>query len=298
MEMPMRLTGRFVRLLVCASLAVATSGALAEISRDTATIIWETARLQAQVNSFCDSFIGGVRAGLLSSTPKDQPVAVNILADFDAAVRQHASLESVGADVIDRMHHNLTSLDAAAAIAWWGSPAGTRVSLAESAEVSAATQAEFAAYIARLGDKPLSPPRRKLIKNIAVAQNADEAIAAMFQSIFTGMLPPLVVAMKGDIAPERRAELEEQLRKTFEPMIAGLRDSATASIEMMMAYTYRNLQDADLKQYARFSASPSGRVYNKQIVDAYIGMTQRAAAAIGNAVAKKVPKSPGAETGT
>lgn len=154
------------------------------------------------------------------------------------------------------------------AMTFLASPLGQRIAVEERAASSADAQLEMQAYAMEMAKTPPSDERIKLIQRLADALNSDQVIITLMKSTFYSLVG-ITEALTPDAAATLKAGLDEEWGK-IEPM---LREQFGQFMIMGAHYSYRNLSDADLKNYTEFLNTPSGQAYWKtgiEIIDLYM----------------------------
>jgi hypothetical protein len=92
----------------------------------------------------------------------------------------------------------------------------------------------------------------------------------------------IAVGMDATQPVEKRigiAGLRARLRRAMPP--ERLRADVAAMLPPIYAYVYREVSDADLTAYSRFSASPLGSRYSEVVAGALVRALARAAVSVG-----------------
>lgn len=122
-------------------------------------------------------------------------------------------------------------------------------------------QAEMLAFMKALAAKPLPPERARLIERIDAASRASElALEAMFSSV-KGMMRGFAGADAKQLA---------EIDKAIEQQRAAAAGNVRHAVRLSLAYTYRDVGDADLAEYARLHEKDSTRFFLGLVFDALI----------------------------
>jgi hypothetical protein len=122
-------------------------------------------------------------------------------------------------------------------------------------------QAEMLAYMKALAAKPLPPERVRLIERIDAASRASElALEAMFSSV-KGMMRGFAGADAKQLA---------EIDKAIEQQRTAAAGNVRNAVRLSLAYTYRDVGDADLAEYARLHEKDSTKYFLGLVFDALI----------------------------
>jgi hypothetical protein len=120
---------------------------------------------------------------------------------------------------------------------------------------------ELVAYMKGLAARPLAPERMRLVERIDTAGRASElAQEAMFSTI-KGM-------MRGFAGSDTK-QLSE-VEKLIEKQRAAAAENIRNAVRLSLAYTYRDVSDADLAEYAKLHEKDSTRFMLSQVYEAMI----------------------------
>jgi hypothetical protein len=103
---------------------------------------------------------------------------------------------------------------------------------------------------------PSTPQREALISKLEVATHSSESNVQIFLSMGTAVAQGAAIGSGMDPGP-----VGERARKSGEASRVELEQSMRQPMRRYMAYDYRDLSDADLKQLLAFLQSPAGRRY-------------------------------------
>lgn len=153
-----------------------------------------------------------------------------------------------------------------AAIAFFASPAGQRITTAELAarralldEATAEAAAVAAERLRETGD----PRLRRLRRLMAAGNLVDENTAAALSGLLAFEL-----GLQDAADPSARIP-EDQLAREVMSREGGVRAETADWLAAFMALAYADLDDADLDAYADFAESPAGRTLNAALFSAY-----------------------------
>lgn len=109
-------------------------------------------------------------------------------------------------------------------------------------EASEPSPADVQAFLTQVSKRPLSPERIKLIQRLDVASQASALLTKMtIASVEASALAA------GDDCPEAIAKIRKMIAKKLPEIEKANRSSA----QIMLAFTYRNVPDADLDTYSK-----------------------------------------------
>jgi hypothetical protein len=163
-------------------------------------------------------------------------------------------------------------------LSWLDGPAGRRVTLAEASGASSMSQETMRTYFEGEKQKPPNPGRERMIADLIKATKSVEIGASFIEATSLG----IAVGMDATQPVEKRigiAGLRARLRTVMPP--EKLKAEMSAMLPPMFGYVYREISDADLAAYVKFSASPLGKRYNEAVSAALIGALARASVRVG-----------------
>jgi hypothetical protein len=180
--------------------------------------------------------------------------------------------------------------DMQAAITWLETPAGRRVTVAEEQSAHTMNDQTLGAYAAQLRKKPLTDARGRLIGEIITVSLSMDAMVRMQQSMALG----IAIGMDSTQPAQSRVgptRLKTEVHRLLPA--SALRAAMEQTLPIIMAYTYRDVSDADLVSYRRFLQSEAGKRYNVAVMDALETAIVRASVRMGELL-----DQPGAKRGT
>jgi hypothetical protein len=201
-----------------------------------------------------------------------------LLDTLAAAGREGYSPAIVQADVVGVLAERFSLADMRKAIAWLETDVGRRVTRAEESATETLTPEALQAYAARTAGRPPGARRVELINGLIKATNAVEAIATFMESVALG----LAVGVNATQPVQKRmpmAALRGRIRSAMPP--EQVRAQLAESMPALMAYTYRDVSDADLAAYLSFNDSADGRRYNDALIGAFTEALTRASVRVG-----------------
>jgi len=192
------------------------------------------------------------------------------------------------ADIVGDIQQRLSIEDMNAALAFLDTPAGRRVTRSEE-QASTRTPAELEQYVRELQQKSPRDARLSLVQQLIAASYIEDITVRGMQAIALGV----ALGMDSTQPRERRigrANLERQVKKALPE--EEIKQDLRLSLPVGYLYTYRNIDDADLRAYLRFLRSPSGKRYTEQMTEAFMGALVRASVRLGKLVDQRNLKQP------
>jgi hypothetical protein len=270
--MPARLAGAL------AVLALVSSPLAAQTQLELAGRLYERAAIAAQLAPIPGQFAQGLEE--YRGKLPDGAIAA-LLEAGKTSFAEEALRGGIVAEVAGRM----AAEDIRKALDWLDGLAGRRVTLAEaSAAASVGTEA-MRAWLEGEKGKPPKPKRDGMIGELIRTTRAVEIGAVFIEAVALG----IAVGMDATQPVEKRigaAGLRSRLRAAVPP--ERLRSDVAAMLPPMYAYVYREVSDADLAAYAKFSASPLGQRYSEAVAAVLVGALTRASVRVG----EKMPAVP------
>jgi hypothetical protein len=192
------------------------------------------------------------------------------------------------ADILADIQQRLTIEDMNAALAFLDTPAGRRVTRAEE-QASTRTPAELEQFVRELKQKSPRDVRLSLVQELIAASYVEDITVRGMQAIALGV----ALGMDSTQPRERRigrAKIERQVKKALPE--EEIKQDLRLSLPVGYLYTYRNIDDADLRAYLRFLTSASGKRYTEQMTEAFMGALVRASVRLGKLVDQRNLKQP------
>lgn len=180
-------------------------------------------------------------AGAMSAQKQDKKAKMSAddMRDMERAFKEAFTAQGFRQQVVARYKKNFDQKRYQALLDDISTPLAKR--MAELEKVQPKPE-DMAAFSAALAAKPMSPERIALVQRIDVASRSSEMAAeAMFASIRG------VVRGAAGEGSQQAADLDKFLEKQRAAMEEGIRNAT----RMSLAYTYREVSDADLAEYAK-----------------------------------------------
>jgi Uncharacterized protein conserved in bacteria (DUF2059) len=192
------------------------------------------------------------------------------------------------ADIVRDIEQRLSIDDMNAALAFLDTPAGRRVTRAEE-QASTRTPAELEEYVRELKQKNPRDVRLSLVQELIAASYVEDITVRGMQAIALGV----ALGMDSTQPRERRigrANIERHVKKVLPE--EEIKQDLRLSLPVGYLYTYRNIDDADLRAYLGFLRSESGKRYTEQMTEAFMGALVRASVRLGKLVDQRNLKQP------
>jgi type IV pilus assembly protein PilP len=177
---------------------------------------------------------------------------------FGEAYRAEALYQSVESSLVNKYDEKRLL----ATLQWFRSPLGKKISQLEVRSSAPEASQEIAKFTAELKKKPAGKGR------LALVQRLDKATSATEFPVQTNLdsFRSLMKAVDAIVPPEKRLK-EGQLEKLVNDMRGELQTPLRETTLVNMLFTYRTLQDDELRQYVEFAESDSGRWFATASVD-------------------------------
>jgi len=258
-------------LLAGSPLAAQTRIELAERLYERAAIAAQIAPIPAQFAQGLDEYRGKV---------PDEAIAT--LAD---AGRKSFAEEALRGEIVADIARKMTAEDITRTLDWLDGLAGRRVTLAEASGAASMGTEAMRAWLEGEKQKAPRPERDGMIAELIRGTRAVEIGAGFIEATSLG----IAVGVDATQPVEKRigfAGLRARMRVAMPP--ERLRADVAAMLPPMYGYVYREVSDADLAAYVRFSASPLGQRYSEALAGALVGALARASVRVG----EKMPTVP------
>ncbi len=143
---------------------------------------------------------------------------------------------------------------------------------------------EFSAYNTQLGTNPLSAQRTDLLHRLDVASRTSDLMFTSRLIVSKGM-------MRGMAGANNKCVTEEQLKNAEASMEAKLnanKENMVSLATTILAYTYRDVSDADLTEYLRIYEKENSRHIHEVIYAAIVEEYNQASTRMGRGIMKAV----------
>ena len=233
--------------------------------------LYERAAIAAQIQPIPAQFEQGLR------DYRDK-IPDEVIASLVEAGKKSFAEPALRGDIVSAIARKMSAADIKRTLAWLDTPAGKHVTLAEAKGAASMSQESMQAYFDGEKQKPPNPKRDGMIADLITATRSVEIGAGFIEATSLG----IAVGMDATQPVEKRigaAGLRARLRAVMPP--EKLRADMGAMLPPMFGYVYRDISDADLAAYVKFSGSPAGKRYNEAVSAALIGALARASVRVG-----------------
>ena len=240
---------RFVLLMLLS----AASFAAQPVDIETAAKIYQDAEIREQVRASLVSMPGHIRH-LFSADPAvkltDQQLEL-----VTAAAKRGFRIDVFEAPALSALAANLDPPTVKKAAAFLASDLGRRM---VAADLATAKLEEATIDKIMNGEitTPSTPQRDALYEKLASAQQSTESTVQIFISMGQAVAVGTAVGSGRD-----SAAIAENARKSGEASRAGMEQSMRLPLRRYLAYSYRDMSDADLKHLLTFLESQPGKRY-------------------------------------
>lgn len=206
----------------------------------------------------------------------------SVKAGFKEAVQRLPSTERISPQQIDALEHrietafndrelskflnsnlksNLDTASVKAALKWFSTPAGQRVTAAETAASMPHTQAALANFANEMVNRALPSHYTERVRIIKEATNATDKSVEMAMKMQTAITSALITATPEGAKKLPYVDLQfRNSRSMVEKQVSQYVDSA-------MMYTYKNISQKDLDNYIEFVTSKPGKNYARAVLN-------------------------------
>ena len=251
---------RFTLLLslAIAANAVAASAVTATVDIDTAAQLYQAAEIREQVRASLGSMPAHIRRLFQGNT--STALSETQLAAVDVAAVRAFRIDVFEAPALSAFAANLNADTVKKAEAFLATDVGKRW---VAADLGLASLSDADADKIMNGDVPAAstPQRSALFEKLERAERSSESTVQILLTMGTAVATGTAVGSGLDPGP-----VEARARKSGEASRQTLEENYREPLRHYMAYGYRDLSDADLKQLLSFLQSPPG----KQYISAYL----------------------------
>ena len=264
--------------LAILALALAAPSVLAQTPLELAGRLYERAAIAAQLAPIPAQFAQGLE-GYRGKIPDE---AIAAMAE---AGRKSFAEEAMRGEIVADIAKTMQAEDMRKTLDWLDGLTGRRVTLAEAGAAADIGGEAMRAWLESDKGKAQRPARDKVMAELIRTTRAVEIGAGFIEAVSLG----IAVGMDATQPVEKRigvAGLRARLRQAMPP--DRLRADVAAILPPTYAYVYRDVSDADLAEYVKFSGSPLGSRYSEAVAAALAGALTRASVRVG----EKMPAVP------
>ena len=261
-----------------AATAILAAPATAQTPLELAGRLYERAAIAAQLAPIPAQFEQGLE-GYRGKVPDE---AIAALVD---AGRKSFAEEALRGEIVADIAKTMKAEDIRKTLDWLDGLTGRRVTLAEASAAADIGTEAMRSWLESDKGRARRPGRDKAIAELIRTTRAVEIGAGFIEATSLG----IAVGMDATQPVEKRigiAGLRARLRQAMPP--ERLRADVAAMLPPLYAYVYRDVSDADLAEYVRFSGSPLGQRYSEAVAAALTGALARASVRVG----EKMPVLP------
>ncbi len=241
---------RFALLLGLAGLAQA---GVPPVDMDTAAQLYQEAAIREQVRASLGSMPSHIRKLFQGNT--STPLTDSQLDAVNLAATRAFRIDVFDAPALSAFAANLDVDTLRKAEAFLATDAGKQM---VAAELGLASLSDADADKVMNGDisAPSTPQRRVLVEKLERAEHSSESTVQILLTMGTAVAAGTAVGSGMDPGP-----VEQRARKSGEASRQTLEENLREPMRRYMAYGYRDVSDADLKQVLSFLQSTAGRQY-------------------------------------
>jgi Domain of unknown function (DUF4124)/Uncharacterized protein conserved in bacteria (DUF2059) len=187
-------------------------------------------------------------------------IAAEDRAAVDRAAAEAFRAERLQALAQESLGGNLDDANLAQALAWYRTPLGRKITVAELVAAMPQRQQDIADYARTRAMQPVEPGRLERLRRLEELAGASEFAFDLILAVADGLrrgVEPFVSLERRRAMAGAEGEANAGRAQAVEQLRAGILISAE--------FTYRNLSDAELDAYVTFLASPSGRWLTAEI---------------------------------
>ncbi len=267
---------RFAFLLGLSGLAQA---AVAPVDIDTAAQLYQEAAIREQVRASLGSMPGHIRKLFEGNT--STPLSDTQLQAVNVAAMRGFRIDVFEAPALSAFAANLDAETLKKAETFLATDAGKRM---VAADLRLAALSDADADKVMNGDMapPSTPQRTVLFEKLERAERSSESTVMILVTMGTAVAAGTAVGSGMDPGP-----VEQRARKSGEASRHSMEENILEPSRRYLAYGYRDLSDADLKQMLAFLQSTAGRQY----ISAYLASLNAGFYAMGRRCGEQLGES-------
>lgn len=206
-----------------------------------------------------------------------QELPDDTLSALSNIMKKHFAADKLTSEMREVLKQRLSNKDIKEALAWYEGELGQRFVKLEIAATDPEQQVQQQQHIPKLLE---NSDRFSLIRELDAATGASKANLAMVAS----MQKTMMYALLGQNMAQ--AEIDQLIDLT--------QASMKAELEMLvlggMLYTYRDVNDADIRRYKTFAQTASGQAFHQAVSEAMIRTMENTGRDVGAEIAKYLQK--------
>jgi hypothetical protein len=241
-----------------AGLSVAAAAVPPPVDIDTAAQLYQEAAIREQVRASLGSMPAHIRKLFQGNT--STPLTPNQLDAVNVAAVRAFRIDVFEAPALSAFAANLDADTVKKAEAFLATDAGKKM---VAADLGLASLSDAEAEKVMNGDTaaPTTPQRNVLVEKLERAERSSESTVQILLTMGTAVAAGTAIGSGMDPGP-----VEERARKSGEASRQSLEENLREEMRRYMAYGYRDVSDADLKQILAFLQTGAG----KQYISAYL----------------------------
>ena len=185
------------------------------------------------------------------------------LATFKKLIDKSFAIAETKKQVIQHLNTNLSKDVANAALQWFNSPLGKKISSLEASNSTAEAYNKMIKYAQGLNTETPNPSYLKKIADLSKSTNAVESAVAITQSVQLAMATAMA-SSSPNFNKKQLAALTKQIQD-MRPMVTN---SVSRTVMISLLFTFKDLPLTDLDKYIKFYQSKSGSTYQKASMEA------------------------------
>jgi hypothetical protein len=248
-------TASFKRLaIMCALLLGFPTVAISASDEQTVGELMELSGLTQQIPHLPNHYMTLVDQLLVGLERQRHPVSKTLRSQIRQSFVEALTPENFASEIRSRLLENLSEDAALATTGWLRSDLGRKITTAEVNASSAEQSVQFATFFLQLQLERPAPERLQVVRRIEAITQGSEMATEAWEAI--------VAAIGRALEGEYRAK-NPQNKTNLEDYLASMRGSVKGMFEQgrlfQGLFTYRAVTDEELKEYAEFLESPSGK---------------------------------------
>ncbi len=203
------------------------------------------------------------------------PLPPETVAGVLSSVDRYVVSEEIVSGIESHLESVLSAQEIETLLAWYRSDVGMRITAAE----NAAADPEAAATMAAMFESLVADTER-----MAEAQEINTLVRGTEFALDIASTSQLAMmsGMLGNVNEEDRNRAIAEMNSAFEAM----RPEMDRNMSAYLAFTYRNLDAADLDRYKTFLGTDVSQKFNREVLAAMLGQWETAFSGIGVALAE------------
>jgi len=215
----------------------------------------QTQQIPSVTQSYLDH--SAQKDGELQKLPK------RVLSAMRASLPEAFAPARVKEVMLAEFAQELTDEDIKGALQWFDSPLGKKCTQLEEAASTAEAQAEMLKFAAGLQNSPPTAERLKALRELDSAVKITDSAVDMAMSIQVAIALGMLATL-----PMEQRERPDDVARELERSRPDIENMVRTETFISNLYTYKDLTDAEIKQYAEFARSPAGSKFGLAAISA------------------------------